>query len=343
MREKPSVSVIIVALNCAQNIAECLKRIKEQDYPADRVEILVIDGGSTDGTQEVAESFGATVYSPGYKDNCEPRRAIGLLESKNDIVCYIESDIFLPTPQWLVEMISPLVENPEIAATQSLRYEYRKEDNTLNRYFALLGIHDPIAYYLKKRDKLSWADKKWTLFGDAHDLGAYYAVTFDINALPPLGCNGFVARREELLRLTLPDIEKVPLYTHSDSVYDMVAAGRNKIGFVKNTVIHVPSNDTVWKYLRRRMFYTRNLHFGGFERKYKVYDPKNLRDDLNLLKYIVYSLTVVKPVFDSLRGFIRKPDAAWFVHPIMCLMMFFSYSFVTIRQMVTVSPSGGSR
>lgn len=326
-----------------KNIAECLKRINGQDYPDDHIEILVIDGGSTDGTQQVAESLGATVYDAGYRDNCEPRRAIGLLKAKNEIICYIESDIFLPTPQWLREMVSPLVENSEIAATQSLRYEYRKEDTVLNRYFALLGIHDPIAYYLKKRDKLSWADRKWTLFGHARDAGPYYAVTFDLSALPPLGCNGFVARRQELLKLTLPDVSRVPYYTHSDSVYDMVAGGRNTIGFVKNTVIHVPSNDTVWKYLKRRMFYTKTLHFGGLERKYKVYDPKSLRDDFNLVKYIVYSLTVIKPVFDSLRGFVRQPDAAWFVHPVMCLMMFFSYSFVTIRQIVTIGPSGGNR
>lgn len=332
MDNRPTVSIVIVALNCAENIAVCLEHIRRQAYPQELLEILVVDGGSTDGTQDVARSYGAKVIDGGYRNNSEPRRAIGLLNAKNEIICYIESDIFLPTEAWLDEMISPLMEDQVIVATQSLRYEHRRSDRILNRYFALMGVHDPIAYYLRKRDKLSWADTRWTLFGEAKDVGPYYMTKFDTANLPPLGCNGFVARRRELLDLTLPDVSKVPFYTHSDSVYDLVASGRDTLGFVKNTVIHVPCNDSIWKYLGRRVFYTSTLHFREEPRKYKVYDPKNIRDDLNLLKYVIYSLTVVKPLYDSTRGFIKRRDPAWFIHPVVCLLMMVSYSFLTVKQ-----------
>jgi cellulose synthase/poly-beta-1,6-N-acetylglucosamine synthase-like glycosyltransferase len=48
----PGVSVIIAARNEAAHIRACLDSLLAQDYPADRMEILVIEDHSTDGTFE---------------------------------------------------------------------------------------------------------------------------------------------------------------------------------------------------------------------------------------------------------------------------------------------------
>jgi len=134
-----------------------------------------------------------------------------------------------------------------------------------------------------------------------------------------------------MLELCLLDPRLVPLFTHSDALYDMVSKGRDTFGFVKNTVIHVPGNDTVWKYLQKRMFYAAILHFRPEPRKYKVYGSKNSRDNLGLVKYIVYSISFVKLTYDIVRGFLKKRDIAWFVYPVRCLAMLFAYGAVTMR------------
>jgi len=48
--ELPSVSIIVPAHNEAAVIDRCLNSIKAQDYPHDKLEIIVVDDGSTDGT-----------------------------------------------------------------------------------------------------------------------------------------------------------------------------------------------------------------------------------------------------------------------------------------------------
>lgn len=53
--EQPSISVIIPTLNAAAVLEGCLRSIAVQDYPKDLVEIIVADGGSTDGTLEIAK------------------------------------------------------------------------------------------------------------------------------------------------------------------------------------------------------------------------------------------------------------------------------------------------
>ena len=46
----PSVSIVIPVYNSAWVLGECLRRIREQDYPAAKVEIILADGGSYPGT-----------------------------------------------------------------------------------------------------------------------------------------------------------------------------------------------------------------------------------------------------------------------------------------------------
>ena len=55
----PLVSLILPIRNEAHYIARSLGAVLAQDYPADRMEILVADGMSTDGTREIVKSIEA--------------------------------------------------------------------------------------------------------------------------------------------------------------------------------------------------------------------------------------------------------------------------------------------
>lgn len=53
----PTISVLIPVLNEARYLPHCLDSIFTQNYPPDLVEVLVIDGGSTDNTREIVASY----------------------------------------------------------------------------------------------------------------------------------------------------------------------------------------------------------------------------------------------------------------------------------------------
>lgn len=55
MSDAPTVTVLIPARNEEADIAKCLEHVLAQDHPHDRIEIVLVDGGSTDCTVEVAE------------------------------------------------------------------------------------------------------------------------------------------------------------------------------------------------------------------------------------------------------------------------------------------------
>src|SRR5580692_5338327 len=53
MSALPFVSIAMPSYNEEPYIEECLRSLLGQDYPADRMEILVADGGSQDRTREI--------------------------------------------------------------------------------------------------------------------------------------------------------------------------------------------------------------------------------------------------------------------------------------------------
>src|SRR4051794_18669312 len=59
MRDLPLVSALMAAYNAEPFIAEALNSALGQDWPADRLEVIVVDDGSTDGTAALVEEGAA--------------------------------------------------------------------------------------------------------------------------------------------------------------------------------------------------------------------------------------------------------------------------------------------
>lgn len=88
--QKPWLSIIIPALNEEENLAHTLKSIKN----VSRVEVIVVDGGSSDRTVNVAKKFGAKVVlsSPGRARQMNA----GAKAAEGDVFLFLHADTLLP-------------------------------------------------------------------------------------------------------------------------------------------------------------------------------------------------------------------------------------------------------
>ena len=59
MRDLPIVTVAIATYNSEKLLPRTLKAIRKQSYPQEKIEILIIDGGSKDKTRLIAQEYGA--------------------------------------------------------------------------------------------------------------------------------------------------------------------------------------------------------------------------------------------------------------------------------------------
>jgi glycosyltransferase involved in cell wall biosynthesis len=89
--ELPSISVITPSYNHADFIERTIRSVLEQSYP--RLEYLVMDGGSSDGTVEVLRRYGDRLRYVSEKDGGQADALNrGFRETRGEIVAWLNSD-----------------------------------------------------------------------------------------------------------------------------------------------------------------------------------------------------------------------------------------------------------
>lgn len=98
--QQPTVSIIIPCLNEAAFIEGVLEDIIHQDYPAELVDTWLVDGGSTDGTQQIIETFSA--QHPGFHLLYNPHKFVpqamnqGIRSSEGDLIVRMDAHASYP-------------------------------------------------------------------------------------------------------------------------------------------------------------------------------------------------------------------------------------------------------
>ncbi|HPG40793.1 MAG TPA: glycosyltransferase [bacterium] len=113
--QQPQVSVVVAARNEAENIPVLLRCLEQQDYPADKYEIIIVNDDSTDNTAALVEAFAqrsscrvlllattnrAIVASP--KKNA---LSLGIARAGGEIILLTDADC-APPPGWISGMVA---------------------------------------------------------------------------------------------------------------------------------------------------------------------------------------------------------------------------------------------
>lgn len=114
-KRHPSISIIIPAYNCERTLAKTVNSLLRLRYPQ-KLEIIIVDDGSTDGTLAVARSFSDRGVHVFHKQNGGKGSALnyGLGKASGEIVGGMDADCFA-TPAALQKMVG-YFENPAVMA-----------------------------------------------------------------------------------------------------------------------------------------------------------------------------------------------------------------------------------
>ncbi len=93
----PKVSVVVCAYNSASTIRNCLAGLEKLEYP--NFEVIVVNDGSTDATEEIAEEFRYRVITT-ENQGLACARNVGLEAATGEIIAYLDADAY-PDPHWL--------------------------------------------------------------------------------------------------------------------------------------------------------------------------------------------------------------------------------------------------
>lgn len=100
------ISIVIPAYNEEKYIGKTLESVGQLETIGFDTEVIVVDGGSTDNTVEIAKSYGAKVINEPHKGIGFARQQ-GLLAAKGEIIAFTDSDTMVPK-NWLIDHLKTL-------------------------------------------------------------------------------------------------------------------------------------------------------------------------------------------------------------------------------------------
>jgi succinoglycan biosynthesis protein ExoA len=104
-----ALTVVLPVLNEARDIGRLLREILSQTPPPGGFEVLVVDGGSTDGTRDIVEELRRTHPHLRLLDN--PRRLssagrnVGAHAARSDFILFLDGHCSLPRPDYFVRTV----------------------------------------------------------------------------------------------------------------------------------------------------------------------------------------------------------------------------------------------
>lgn len=95
------ISIICPIYNEEKYIAKCIDSILAQDYPQDDMEVILVDGMSTDGTRAIVQEYAKQYPFIRLVDNPQrivpPAMNIGIRAAKGDIIIRLDAHAIFPT------------------------------------------------------------------------------------------------------------------------------------------------------------------------------------------------------------------------------------------------------
>lgn len=174
--EHPALSIVIPHLNGQHHLEDCLGSLRRQTFT--NFEVILVDNGSTDGSQEYVRAQYPEVKllelnkNMGFTGACNAGYAV----SMGDLVVLLNNDTEVD-PRWLEELVGAFERVPEAGsvASKMLLFDQRDVLHTAGDYYRVDGLPG---------NRGVWQ----------HDAGQYEKETFVFSA-----CGGAAAYRRELL------------------------------------------------------------------------------------------------------------------------------------------------
>lgn len=307
MAALPTISIVIPTYNCAGLLRETLASLASQDYPRAQLELLAVDGGSTDGTRALLAENGFRIIENPLRSNLYGL-PLAFREARGELVLHLDDDNVLDRPEWLRRMVEPFADLGVVAA-EPLFYAAPAAENELTRYISLLGADDPLVVSAGFHDKFSFLTNSWTdVPRSEEDRGTHIVVAFsNARHIPTLACNAFLVRRE-----ILREVVRTP-WLHIDGAVRILAQGGRKWAKVRVGIVNHHTPGVLGFFIKKtRRLRTRSREAISFEYQY----PVTRRE---LLRIVVRCLLLLPLVVDALRGFWRRPDPVWLLHPLLTL------------------------
>jgi len=325
MKSLPLVSVIIPTLNEEKNIGNCLASIFAQDYPVQKLEVIVVDDKSTDQTIKIVKKYPVKILISGAHHG-EVSKMIGFKMAKGEFTIYLDADVELIGKKWFQKMLKPLLENSEIIGSVTRKYA-RRSDPPLERFITF----DPL-----QRDSL------YQFFSPSIEQtiikkrAGYSVCQYKLNHIPPAGrC---LYRRKQVLKL----VSEHEMFLELDFLVLLVKNGHDKFGYVPEAGLYHHHASSLLQLIKKRNYNLKKVYFGRSDRLYKWFDLSKPKDAIRIICWVIYANLIIPSILMGLYKSIKFKDWAGMYEPVVNLLVtdMILLSALTDRRVLSLFKNG---
>jgi glycosyltransferase involved in cell wall biosynthesis len=338
---KPKVSVIIATYNSEKLLPKVLDSVKRQVFPSSQIEILVVDGGSNDGTLTIAREYKCRILT---NSRTEPvyGKYLAYTKARGRYLMYLDHDEVLLNKHSIAKKVDCFKNNPGLKVVLGSGYTNPQSYPFVNRYINEFG--DPFSFFIYRLSKLhgrfiSQMRKRCSVLDKNKDW-----VVFDlskIKSMPIIEITSIgsmfdakVLRRD--FPKTLKDMKLLPHYFY------LLYSHYPYLGITKRDVIKHYSSNTFGGYLNKlkwrvknNIFFRNSLGSSGFSGRQEFQSRwQNIRKFL----FVPYSFSIILPTVDAVYLSITRKDWEYLTHIYLCLYMAFIIVFYYISWLLGYKP-----
>lgn len=304
----PTISAIIPAYNEEKNLKRFFNSLKDQTYPRDKIEYIIVNDASKDDTEKLALNFGARVINVKTHD-IELNKGIGMHAAKNDLVYWFDADMEVCSRDFFEKLVEPLISNPKIGASFTAEFALkggRKVKSSLLRFISYHPLQqDPLYAFFSPSIEKQIVSRQ----------DGYYICKFIPGKIPAVG--RILYRRKQLLKTSVGkskpfiDMEAVEIYSRAG--YDLYA-------YVPEAKIRHYHAETLGALVCKRLRNLERDYLPNLEHKYFLwFNPRDKKDIIKIICWVIWANLLI-PEF--LRGIVRSvfyKDLAFMWHPIVSI------------------------
>lgn len=303
-----TISILIPALNSERTLKICLEWVLKQSFPRERMEILVIDGWSTDKTREIAAANGAVVLD-NPKVLPESALFIGLQNSKGKYVMFLWSDEEIIEHDAIRDRIN-FLETWEVVNIWPVWLLNPPWYSSVSDYINTLG--DPFTYFvywIHGHDYIpSYKRHYQFLYKKPYNLFSLKESDF-----PPILDGGSHTFNWLRIKSEYPELIK-----SSSIVPKIWMLGINiskKFGIIDNDFVYHHSSSSILVYQRKIKWRIINNVF--YPTDSSTWFMNRKQNNYSLIKkylFIPYAFSILFPLIDAVSLVFKKRNPFYFLH-----------------------------
>ncbi|SRR5258708_2636321 len=342
----PLITIAIATYNSEKTLSLVLDSIKKQSYPKGKIEVLIIDGNSKDTTISITKKYKSKIFNNPKVDQVYAKNMAYKL-AKGKYLIFLDSDEELNNKDSLKMKLNVFQEDSKIKSITTSGYVTPESYPEINTYINEYGDPFSLFMYKSSRDYNFFIKDMKTKYKRKYENKNVIVFDFSTEDNPPfieLTSMGVMIDLD-YVRKNLPEVlRNIPTHTH---LFYLLNSMGNYFAITKNDSVTHYSAVSIKKYLKKLSSRIKSNIFGtsmghaGFKGR-EVYTNKDYK--LKKLFFILYTLTLILPIYDSIQLFLSRKKTIYLWHPFLCLyvlcVLIYYFVLKTINAKVKLSGYG---